>query len=594
MQQNRVFFLFSAILLFTFASCKKNFSDEQYIEINNGVKPNLSLKVNTTVTGFINDENDKPVAGAQIIAGNKQAITDEYGYFKISNASLGKVAGFVKIVKSGYFTTYRTFSTVENKENFVRVKMLTKTETGVIDAASGGTVTAPDGAKVILPAHGIVIAGSGTPYTGQVHVSVRAIDVAATTDLQLATPGDTRGIDTSGYLKFLKSYTAVAVELTDASGERLQIATGSTATVTMPIAASLLSTAPSSIILWSLDETTGLWKQESKAERTGNNYVGTVSHFSFWDGAIGIALVNFKAQVVNAALQPLANVAVVITLANLPQNAGYGKCGFTDANGFVSGAIPANSNLVLDVMTTCANSAYSHTFSTTSSDVDLGTLTGNMGQSVVTITGTVTNCSNQPVTDGYVQTYDHGFYNRINIVNGNFSFTGLACTNTTVNYVVVDYATHQQNAPQSITLVPGVNNLGAITACGTSTIGTIVYTIDGVTRTLIEPTDTLAGYSLTPNPYTAIMNQSVTQNSPTMNFLFDGGNALGNGHIVSDIWSIGYPSGRAISTTGLSVNITEYGPIGGFISGSFSGVVQDFTTGTIHNVSYSFRIKRYN
>lgn len=558
------------------------------------LKPDLLIKANTTVAGFINDENNKPIPGAQVTAGSKQTITDEYGYFKISNTSLGKVAGFIKIVKSGYFSTYRTFNTIENKENFVRVKMLTKTETGVINASSGGTITAPDGAKVILPANGIITAGSGSPYSGQVHVSARLIDVAATNDFQLATPGDSRGLDTAGYLKALRSYTSIAVELTGASGERLQIAAGSTATVSMPIAPALLATAPPSIALWSMDETTGLWKQESKADRVGSNYVGTVNHFSFWDGAIGIPLVIFRAQIVNAALQPLANVPVMITFANQPQNSGYGRFGYTDANGIVSGSIPANSNLVLDVMTTCANSAYSHPFSTTSSDIDFGTLTGNMGQSMVTITGTVTNCSNQPVTDGYVQTYDHGFYNRINIVNGNFSFTGLACINTVVDYVAVDNTTRQQNTPQTITLVPGVNNLGNISACGTSTIGTIVYTIDGVTRTLVEPVDTLAGYSTTPSQWTAIINLSVNQPSPSMSFQFDGGIALGNAHQVFDIWSIGYTSGRAYAPAGLSVNITEYGSIGGFISGSFSGVVQDFTTGTIHNVSYSFRIKRYN
>lgn len=593
MSQNRTFLLFSVILLLALSACKKNFSDEQYMEPNDPVKPNLLIKANTTVAGFINDENNKPVAGAQVVAGSKQTITDEYGYFKITNVSLGKVAGFIKIVKNGYFTTYRAFNTVENKENFVRVKLLTKTETGIIDANSGGTVTAPDGAKVTFPANGIITASNGNTYTGQVHVSVRLIDVASTNDLQLSTPGDSRGLDTSGYLKSLKSYTSIAVELTGASGERLQIATGSSATVSMPIAPALLATAPSSIALWSLDETTGLWKEESKAERVGSNYVGAVKHFSFWDGAIGIPLVIFKAQIVNASLQPLANVPVMISYANQPQNAGYGRFGYTDANGMVTGSIPANSNLVLDVMTTCANAAYSHPFSTTSSDIDLGTLTGNMGQGMVTITGTVTNCSNQPVTDGYVQTYDHGFYNRINIVNGSFSFTGLACTNTVVDYVAVDNATHQQSTPQTITLVTGVNNLGNISACGISTIGTIVYTIDGVTRTLIEPTDTLAGYSLA-NPWTAVINLSVNQPSPTMSFQFDGGTALGNGHLVSDIWSVGYTSGRAIATTPLSVNITEYGSIGGFISGSFSGVVQDFSTGTTHNVSYSFRIKRYN
>ncbi|MFT4024806.1 MAG: hypothetical protein QM664_13600 [Flavihumibacter sp.] len=63
--------------------------------------------------------------------------------------------------------------------------------------------------------------------------------------------------------------------------------------------------------------------------------------------------------------------------------------------------------------------------------------------------------SDQPVTNGYVQTYDGGFYNRIPIVNGQFSFSGLTCVNNTVNMVVIDNDSHQQNMPVPVTLAPG-------------------------------------------------------------------------------------------------------------------------------------------
>lgn len=594
MKKMRLPLLLAAIMLLGTTACRKNYATEAYVETTNPTPPDLTVKVNTTVAGFISDEANKPVAGAQVIAGSRQAITDEYGYFKITNTLLPKVAGNIKIIKTGYFTTWRSFITPENKEAFVRVQMLAKAETGVISAMSGGTVTAADGSKVTLPANGIVTASNGAVYSGQVHVSVRSIDVGTAADFQQATPGDSRGMDTTGMLRFLQSAAAVAVELSGNSGERLQVAADYSATVSMPIAGALLAAAPASVVLWSLDETTGLWKQESTAVKTGNNYVGTVKHFSFWDAAIGIPLVNFTAQVLNSNLQPLANVPVVITFAGQPMNAGHSAFGYTDANGNVGGAIPANASLVLDILTTCATSAYSHPFTTTGSNISLGALTGNLGQSAVTITGTVVNCSGQPVTNGYVQTYDHGFYNRIYTSNGNINFTGLACTNTVVNYIAVDNATQQQSAPQTITLVPGNNSLGTLQACGTSTIGYITYIIDGLSRTMTEPVDTLAGYVSTPALWTTIVNLSTVQNAPVITFQFDGGNTVGSGHKVSDIWSPGYSSGRAYAPVPLTVTITEFGNAGGFIKGNFSGMVLDFLTNAIHNVSYDFRIKRYN
>lgn len=583
--------LIAAGMLFVTA-CRKNYAEEQYIPTPDPIVPHLEIKITSSVAGFVNDENNKPVAGATVQAGNKQTTTDEYGYFKISDAVIPKLAGFVKVSKTGLFDAFRTFTGTAGKESFVRLKMLAKTTAGTISAATGGSVTT-GGATVQLPANGVVVAANGTAYTGQVQVNACPIDMAATSDFQLSTPGDSRAIDTDGHLKLLQSYTAIAVELTGSGGEKLQIATGSKATLTLPIPAALQGSAPQSIALWYFDETNGFWKQEGTAQKTGNNYTGMVSHFSFWDGATGIPLVNFTARVLNNVLQPLANVPVVINIAGQPTNAGYGKFGYTDANGFVTGAIPANMSLVLDVMTTCAISAYAHTFTTGSSNIDLGVLTGNLGQSMVTITGTVTNCSGQPVTDGYVQTYDHGFYNRITVTNGSFSFTGLACSNTTANYVVVDNSTHQQSNPQSITFVPGINNLGALSACGTSSVGFINYTLNAVPYAITEPVATLAGYNLSPNPWTAIVHLNSSP-GPDMNFQFDGGTALGTGHKVTDVWSPGFPSGRGYAPVPLTVTITEYGDVGGFISGSFSGLMLDFVSNAVFNVTYDFRIKRFN
>jgi len=286
-------------------------------------------------------------------------------------------------------------------------------------------------------------------------------------------------------------------------------------------------------------------------------------------------------------------VPVLISIAGQPFNAGYGKFAFTDVNGFVSGGIPANSSFELNVLTTCSNQTYSHYFTTTGSDIDMGAITGNLGQAMVNITGTAINCAGQPVTNGYVQTYDNGFYNRIPVVNGSFNFTGLACNNVAVKYVLVDNNTYQQNSPQTITLVPGNNNLGALSACGINTLGSISYTIDGVTRTYTEPVDTLAGFYIS-GGITTIVKLSGSLPAPGLSFQFNGGTALGNGHTVTDVWSEGFPSGRGYAPVPLNVTITEFGDAGGFITGTFSGLLLDFTNNTPHNVSYSFRIKRRN
>ncbi|MBS1565607.1 MAG: carboxypeptidase regulatory-like domain-containing protein, partial [Bacteroidetes bacterium] len=275
-------------LLFTIisigAACKKN-NDKNAIPQPDPVKPDLSVKINSSVAGFVMDEANNPVPFAEVTAGDKKARTDEFGYFKVSSTSLPKAAGMVKIAKSGYFDGDRSFTPVENKESFVRIKLLAKKETGAFDAATGGTVTTTDGGQVTLPANAVVLASGGAAYTGQVHISARWINPADNADLLQSIPGDARGTDGDGYLKALKSYGLIAVELSATNGQLLQIALGKTATITIPVPSALAAAAPASIALWSFNDSSGLWRQQGTAVKTGNAYVGTVSHFSFWSGA---------------------------------------------------------------------------------------------------------------------------------------------------------------------------------------------------------------------------------------------------------------------------------------------------------------------
>ena len=595
MRLNRLSIILFAGILFIAGSCKKNYSVEEYTGIPPEVPSDPSIKINTSVAGFIIDENNQPVGGARITAGSGQAFTDEFGYFKISNVLLGKMAGFITITKAGYYKNIRTFEPVVDKETFLRTRLLTKNETGTFPASSGGSATTTDGAKIVFSAGSLISDSTNIPYNGTVHVSAKTIDVNKTSDMQLSAPGDNRGVNTDGNLRALKPAATIVVELTGDNGEKLQLATGKTATLTIPIAASATGATPATIPLWSLNENTGLWKQESTATKNGNAYTGEVSHFSFWEGADPTALVGFRAQVVNTALQPLANVPVRISQAGATYNSRFG---YTDANGMINGSIPANTPLILDIVTPCAIPAYSYNFTTANSNLDLGTLTGNLGQSLVTISGTANNCAGQPVTNGYVQTYDGGFYNRINIVNGSFSFAGIACTNLPVKYIVVDKTTSQQTQPQTFNLVAGANNLGVSTACGTSSVSTLTYIFDGVTHVVTEPADTMAAFSFN-NFITNIIQMNIPgggSGSPRISFEISGGYSLGSDHFTGDLWFPTFPSGRGRLAAPVAVTLTEYGNTGGFISGSFSADnVQDFdNASSVHTISVTFRVRRNN
>ena len=257
-------------------SCRKNDSTN-----NNSIVPDLTTKVQSSVSGFVTDENNVAVEGATVTVGASTVSTDTFGHFEVRNVDVVKNAAAVTITRIGYFKAIKTYIAEQGKATFFRIKLLPKANAGTIDAAAGGNVTLTNGMKVSIPANAAAInTATGAAYTGQINVAAQWIDPTGT-DLNKTMPGDLRGLDNNNELKLLQTFGMVAVELTGSGGEQLQIATGKTATVTFPIPASIAGAAPASIPLWYFDETNGLWKQEGTATKTGNSYIGEVAHFSY-------------------------------------------------------------------------------------------------------------------------------------------------------------------------------------------------------------------------------------------------------------------------------------------------------------------------
>jgi len=61
------------------------------------------------------------------------------------------------------------------------------------------------------------------------------------------------------------------------------MAGGKKANVTMPIEPTLLAKAPAVVPFLRYDESTGLWTEVGTLTRSGNNYVGTINHFSVFN-----------------------------------------------------------------------------------------------------------------------------------------------------------------------------------------------------------------------------------------------------------------------------------------------------------------------
>jgi hypothetical protein len=490
------------LLCVTFYACKKDSSTESYSpNITNPVISDLSTTVITSVSGFVTDQNDSAVTGATVTAGTAVTTTDKYGYFSITGASLSKIAGFVKVVYAGYFTAYKTFVCTVGGRTSIRVKLIPTTNVGVINNSNGGSITTTDGAIITLPANSVVVASSSSAYSGGIHVAAYWIDPTSEEVMRLNASGDLRGVDTLNNIKSLLSYGMLAVQLTGDGGQLLQIASGQHATLSFPIPSTLLSSAPASIPLWSFNETNGLWQQEGAATKTGNNYVGNVPHFCYWNCDMPLALsVPFTTQIVDSGLHPLANTVVMVMTASGQFTGCHGE---TDSSGFIYGYVPGNSDLTLQVMSPCGSLSPIKEFTSTTTNIDLGTIKASDTSASITLTGTLLNCDSLPVANGYLmfQQQNGNNYFSIPITNGQFDYTTLNCGNTTSAYIVTGYD-YQNGAysaiTRTVTLSSGINNLGSFTGCtNSSTNITINYAISYCTSNTIPMSVTYSGPATT-------------------------------------------------------------------------------------------------
>ena len=591
---SRIAFVAAALL---FISCNKDINSTNTNELPDQYA-DLTTHVSSSVSGFVTDQNDAIVTGASVKVGTISTLTDQYGYFEIKNVQVVKEAATVTVIYPGYFKGIKTYMAIQGKSSFFRIKLLPKTTVGTIDAAAGGNVSLSNGLNISFNANGIKNAATGSIYSGAVNVAAQYIDPASE-ELDKIMPGDLRGINTNGNIKGLASYGMMVIELTANSGELLQIADGKKATLSIPVPASILSNAPAIIPLWYFDESNGLWKEEGAATKTGNTYVGDVSHFSYWNCDIPTSnVVPFDCTITDASNRPLSGVEVKVTnTGGIPGSAH----GYTNTDGFVSGYVPANAQLILEVNLSgnCGNPSFSKNFTTTNTRSSMGNIIIDNFIIPTIVTGTITDCNNVPVSNGYIIMSKNNVLFKYPIdQTGSYQFITYLCNgnNEQVNFFAGDLATLNRSDAFSYTLMQGINNaVPNIQACGINTDEHIRYTLNGGPLiNFSSPVDIFGQswgsgltdsvghfYSLTPT-YNANIEVQVR------------GSNLGIGNMLSLVTiQCSQINGTSFPVNPTFINLTEYGPVGGYMSGNFATTIYLSTTPITYNdIVLDFRIRR--
>lgn len=580
-------FLFLSLAV---TSCKKDINMFTANEIS---LADFGREVSADFGGIIMDEAGNTIQDVEITIGDITTTTDENGIFLVRDAKVLERKAYIKATKAGYFNGSRTMVVQSDKLHDVRIQLLQKTVIDNFETADGGTVEF-ERVELTFPADGIKLKDGGT-YSGTVNVAAKYLDPNQDATFEQM-PGDLRGIREDGSQAVLGTYGMMAVELIGANGEELQVADGAEVTVKTPVPAGFGATAPATMPLWHFDEVEGMWIEEGEATLDGDYYIGTVTHFSFWNHDFPYPLVNIKGRVLDKDGNPLQNVRVMIQIVGEK----FSGSGLTNDDGFFCGLIPKDYELEVTVFgySPCGSEIlYEANLGTFTEDVTLADIVIDPDPSVaktVSLSGRLINCDDGPVTNGYV---------RVNIgrqrytifvddMDGTFEFTTVTC-DPSIDLTVkgIDLEKLKTADEQTFTVSNDVMT-GDIRVCD-DLDEYMRYTLDS------NPEITIPDYTMGPDGGITYMNAEL-DSFMRITFAVEAVGVLGtfplldwqaNGSSLSvdEFWN---PADVTVQVTYTTYDTDPGGYIIGTFDGDFREVSPDGIPGDTHTLSGRFRKKR--
>ncbi|WP_055446436.1 carboxypeptidase-like regulatory domain-containing protein [Lacinutrix mariniflava] len=407
--------------------------------------------------GRIVDAASLPIDNANIIIGNKTAITDANGVFIISDATVKERQAFITAEKPGYLKGMRSVVPTTGT-NAIRIMLINENLAGTVASGVASEVILSNGTKVSFD--GAFKDENGNAYSGNVDVYMYHLETS-NPSIDAIMPGSLQAQNTNGEERILETYGMLNVELKGDSGQKLNIADGHVAEIEISVDPLQTNNAPSSIPLWHFDEVAGHWIEDGEANLVGGKYIGEVSHFSWWNYDVPFPSVQFCLTVVDGSNIPLSNVKIELWSSVSVS----GRIAYSNGNGEICGQIPSNETFTLNAFDQCGVQIYTTTVNTVTTDINYGNLV-MPGVIAKVISGNLVDCSNVNVTSGYVSLNYGSQFSGLAINNGAFNMSVIQCAS--LNAFTLEGFNY--NTFETTTVLPfnfSNSNVGNLIACST-------------------------------------------------------------------------------------------------------------------------------
>jgi uncharacterized protein YfaP (DUF2135 family) len=267
------------------------------------------------IMGTVKTTGGAAIDAVTVTYSTSASATNAQGWFSVSNltATTKEVLTFSK---TGYVSTQKVTPVSTGEAIFINVVMMAAKSSQNLSAAAGGSISSQTStgltATVSIPANALVDS-NGTAFTGTASVTLTPYDPTVTGEIS-AFPGDFEGVNTSGVTQQFKSFGFMDVTITGGGGD-LNLATGQTATIIIPVPASMTTEAAAAgtCPIWFYNTTTAQWIQEGSGTYDSSipAFVGSVSHFSAWNFDLVFERAYISGRVVDSQGNPVLGAQVV-------------------------------------------------------------------------------------------------------------------------------------------------------------------------------------------------------------------------------------------------------------------------------------------
>lgn len=582
----RLLFLFSFASLLLLPSCRKNI-DITDVDIQKPGPDVITFGVGD-VFGKVVGESGDPISFATVRIGDETTFTDEFGFFYMEEALLLENQGLISVNRGGYFPGSRTIVPLNDQVNYIQITLLEQNIQSEFFAGEGGGITLPNNGSISFEGESI-IDSFGNNYTSTVFLAASSID-ATSTNFKDRSPGYLRGLDLEANYKALTSFGTFIIEAETPQGLSLYLKPDYEASIFISVPSFLANIAPATVPLWYFDETEGIWMEDGVATLDGDVYVGKISKLGYWNLALGQEEALISGQLVSESGLPIPGINIVIK-----SNGAYASShGATGEDGFFSGFVPQGEIFFLEIYGLCGELVFEQEIGPYNSDTDLGQVL-IPDFLVAQVFGNAQNCNELPIYPGYVLRAANSCKGYLLAEDGSFNFAFPYCSDNDFELTLVDFVNNETSETFSFGFEP-VIDAGLLSTCDSLPESPPYISMLVNNKLYFWKNDTIVDVQGSIDLAKQIPGNLVGLNDPSTQLLGNYFNTLSGEYLSFELVFPAQDVGVSISEAYFALsssdpnsgpylfneiyqfselNITEYGPPGGVVRGTFSTIIPE-------------------